>query len=146
MLDIMASLLFGALCALPLAHAHMQMINPSPFRDPHGKYQPMDWDILKPLNADGSNFACKGYHLNTEWHPTATYEPGGTYKMQLGGSATHGGGSCQLSMSFDGGSEFKVIKSIEGGCPEKKEYSFTIPRELGNGLKKTTTGLFAWTW
>jgi hypothetical protein len=64
--------------------------------------------------------------------------------MQLQGSATHGGGSCQLSMSFDGGMEFKVIKSMEGGCPNAKEYSFTVPPELGKGGKKT--GLFAWTW
>lgn len=67
--------------------------------------------------------------------------------MELKGGATHGGGSCQLSLSFDGGNEFKVIKSIIGGCPETKKYSFTIPSELEKSLKgKRTTGLFAWTW
>jgi hypothetical protein len=150
MLDIMVSLLlFGALSALPLSHAHMQMMKPSPFRDPHANRpnEPKDYDILKPLHADGSDFACKGYHLNTPWTPTATYEAGGTYQMQLQGSATHGGGSCQLSMSFDRGKEFKVIKSMEGGCPEQKQYDFTVPAELvkGSGGKKTT-GLLAWTW
>lgn len=149
MLDIMASIfLISALCVLPLAQAHMQMINPSPFRDPHSNRasEPKDYDILKPLHADGGDFACKGYHLNTKWTTTATYEAGRKYKMQLQGSATHGGGSCQLSMSFDGGSEFKVIKSIEGGCPMQKEYEFTVPPELGRSLKQRTTGLFAWTW
>ncbi|KAH6463274.1 hypothetical protein HBI57_058090 [Parastagonospora nodorum] len=138
--------LLGALSALPLTHAHMQMSNPSPFRDPHANRpnEPKDYNILNPLHADGSDFACKGYHLNTPWTTTATYEAGGTYKMQLTGSATHGGGSCQLSMSFDEGKEFRVIKSIEGGCPEKKEYSFTVPPELAKGGRKR--GLFAWTW
>jgi hypothetical protein len=147
MLDIMASrFLLGALSALPLTHAHMQMSNPSPLRDPHANRpnEPKDYNILQPLHADGSDFACKGYQWNTPWTTVATYEAGGTYKMQLQGSATHGGGSCQLSMSFDGGMEFKVIKSMEGGCPNAKEYSFTVPPELGKGGKKT--GLFAWTW
>jgi hypothetical protein len=149
MLDIMVSLLlFGALSALPLSQAHMQMMKPSPFRDPHANRpnEPKDYDILKPLHADGSDFACKGYHLNTPWTPTAEYEAGGTYQMQLEGSATHGGGSCQLSMSFDGGKEFKVIKSMEGGCPEKKQWDFTVPKELAQSSNKRTTGLLAWTW
>jgi hypothetical protein len=149
-LDTMAVLLIlGALSALPLTHAHMQLMNPSPLRDPHANRanEPKDYDILKPLNADGSNFACKGYHENTPWTTVATYEAGGTYPMQLEGSATHGGGSCQLSMSFDGGMEFKVIKSMEGGCPEQKNYTFTVPEQLGKGLKgKRAQGLFAWTW
>jgi hypothetical protein len=144
----MATLLF--LCAMcTTIQAHMQLLHPSPFRDPHANRanEPKDYDILKPLHADGSDFACKGYHLNTPWTPVATYEAGGTYKMQLGGSATHGGGSCQLSLSFDGGDEFRVIKSMEGGCPEQKEYNFTVPAELSTGVKGTkTTGLFAWTW
>ncbi|KAH7090777.1 hypothetical protein FB567DRAFT_299670 [Paraphoma chrysanthemicola] len=150
MLDIMALLyILGALSSFPLIHAHMQMINPSPFRDPHSNRQnePKDWNILNPLHADGSDFACKGYQWNTPWTPVATYEAGKTYNMELKGGATHGGGSCQLSMSFDRGVTFKVIKSIVGGCPDRKKYSFTIPKELGRGLgKRRTTGLFAWTW
>jgi hypothetical protein len=150
MLVIMALLFFlGAISALPLTHAHMQMMNPSPFRDPHANRpnEPKDYNILQPLRPDGSDFACKGYHWNTPWTTVATYEAGGTYHMQLEGSATHGGGSCQLSMSFDGGVEFKVIKSIEGGCPDQKNYTFKVPEELGKGLKgKKATGLFAWTW
>lgn len=150
MLDIMALLfILGALSTFPLTYAHMQMINPSPLRDPHSNRvkEPKDYNILTPLHADGSDFACKGYQWNTPWTTVATYEAGGTYRMELKGGATHGGGSCQLSMSFDGGIEFRVIKSMEGGCPEEKEYSFTVPEELGQGLgRKRATGLFAWTW
>ncbi|KAF2036165.1 hypothetical protein EK21DRAFT_52581 [Setomelanomma holmii] len=142
--------ILSALSAFPLIHAHMQMGNPSPFRDPHATNrpnEPKDYNILKPLKADGSDFSCKGYQWNTPWTTVATYEPGKTYQTELSGSATHGGGSCQLSFSFDGGINFKVIKSIEGGCPIAKQYNFTVPLELGKGLgNKRTTGLFAWTW
>ncbi|KAL5118934.1 hypothetical protein ACEQ8H_003063 [Pleosporales sp. CAS-2024a] len=139
-------IVLGALGAISFAQAHMQMSDPSPLRDPHANRpnEPKDYNILQPLHPDGSDFACKGYQWNTPWTTVATYEAGGTYTMSLLGSAMHGGGSCQLSMAFDGGMDFKVIKSIEGGCPEGREYNFTVPPELAKGGKKT--GLFAWTW
>jgi len=65
--------------------------------------------------------------------------------MELKGETTHGGGSCQFSMSFDKGVNFRVIKSIEGECPMQKRYSFTVPTELGGGSRRTT-GLFTWAW
>ncbi|EDU48967.1 conserved hypothetical protein [Pyrenophora tritici-repentis Pt-1C-BFP] len=66
----------GALSLLSTTLAHMQMSNPSPLRDPHANRlnEPKDYNILNPLNADGSNFACKGYQWNTPWTPVATYE------------------------------------------------------------------------
>ncbi|CAO2650846.1 Nn.00g091430.m01.CDS01 [Neocucurbitaria sp. VM-36] len=135
-----------ALSVLPLTLAHMQMIDPSPLRDPHSDRadEPKDYNILTPLNADGSNFACKGYQWNTPWTTVATYQAGGTYQMTLKGGATHGGGSCQLSLSCDGGLQFKVIKSIVGGCPLETQYDFTVPQELGQ--LDGATCLFAWTW
>jgi hypothetical protein len=146
MLNIMARLLIiSALSTLALAH--MQMLIPSPLRDPHANHanEPKDYNILQPLHADGSDFACKGWHLNTPWMTLATYEAGGTYDMMLKGSVTLGSYRCQLSMSFDGGSEFKVIQSMEGGCPIDRKYRFKLPEELGKG-KKRSTGVFAWTW
>ena len=136
----------GALSLLPSTLAHMQMLIPSPLRDPHSDRadEPKDWNILTPLHADGSDFACKGYQWNTPWTPVATYEAGGSYEMTLKGGATHGGGSCQMSLSCDGGIKFKVIKSIVGGCPLQKEYGFTIPREFSK--VSNATCLFAWTW
>ena len=64
--------------------------------------------------------------------------------MSIIGGTTHGGGSCQLSFSCDGGVNFKVAKSIIGGCPLQSQYEFTVPVELGR-LGRTTC-LFAWTW
>lgn len=137
------------LTAIPTTLGHMQMLIPSPLRDPtsNRKKEPKDYNILTPLHADGSDFACKGYQYNTPWTTVATYQPGETYQMKLKGGATHGGGSCQLSLSCDGGERFKVLKSIIGGCPEDMEYDFTIPVELEDALGgMKTTCLFAWTW
>jgi hypothetical protein len=138
--------LLSTLFFLPTTLAHMQITSPSPFRDPHANRvnEPKDYDILNPLHSDGSNFACKGYHLNTAWTSVATYEAGRTYSMTLSGSATHSGGSCQISFSCDGGENFKVVKSIIGGCPLQKKYDFTVPVEFGS--VGGATCLFAWTW
>tara|TARA_R110002003_G_scaffold288_15_gene18464 strand:- start:20527 stop:21609 length:1083 start_codon:yes stop_codon:yes gene_type:complete len=69
--------------------------------------------------------------------------------LELSGSAVHGGGSCQLSVSLDTepttNSVFKVIKSMEGGCPgvdtQAKSYDFVLPSSIPNG-----NATFSWTW
>ena len=52
------------------------------------------------------------------------------------------GGSCQISLSYDNGANFRVIHSIIGGCPLTPSYSFTVPKDAPNGNKV----LLAWTW
>ncbi|KAF1978212.1 putative endoglucanase, partial [Bimuria novae-zelandiae CBS 107.79] len=134
-----------AICTLPLlaSATHMQMIVPSPLRDPHSNRtaEPKDYNILTPLHADGSDFACKLYQSNTPLTSVATYEAGKTYPLRLKGGATHGGGSCQVSLSCDY-ERFKVIKSMEGGCPEQKEWEFRVPEEVETREKC----LLAWSW
>jgi len=52
----------------------------------------------------------------------------------------HGGGSCQASISEDGGKTFRVVKSYVGGCPEVgKVFEFVVPKETKSGVV-----LFAW--
>src|ERR1700712_1122557 len=82
-----------------------------------------------------------------------TMKVGETQTLSFTGSATHGGGSCQLSITLDKiptkDSKFKVVYSIEGGCPQGQtaensppsEFPFTIPKEVPNG-----EATFAWTW
>lgn len=135
------------LCTLsilvPGAYPHMQMQTPSPLRDPNSNRvaEAKDYNILTPLKSDGSDFACKGYQWNTPLDSVAKYTAGETYPLVLKGGATHGGGSCQVSLSCDNGIHFKVLKSIIGGCPVKKEYEFTIPQYAESGQC-----LLAWTW
>ncbi|CRG91584.1 hypothetical protein PISL3812_08634 [Talaromyces islandicus] len=124
------------------ASAHMQMSNPYPIRSPLNPDggDNKDYSYTSPLDASGANFPCKGYQ-NDAFKSVATYEAGQQYSMSLEGSATHGGGSCQLSLSYDTGKSFTVIESIEGGCPLTSKYSFTIPSDAPSGQ-----ALFAWSW
>jgi hypothetical protein len=132
------------------ASAHMKMSKPVPFANA----------ILDngPLHGDGSDFPCKMIFDTTT--PATSMALGSTQPLQFIGGATHGGGSCQVSITYDNppnkNSIFKVIHSIEGGCPVRNAagniggdasapdpdtYSFTIPTNLPSG--KAT---LAWTW
>ncbi|EEQ83434.1 DNA-directed RNA polymerase [Blastomyces dermatitidis ER-3] len=137
-----------SICLLPAlaasAFAHMEMRQPYPFRS---KFNPangpgdIDYSNTSPLAANGANFPCKGYHQGPSTGSTATYNAGGTYTLNLAGSATHGGGSCQISLSYNNGATWKVIKSIMGGCPLTSSYSFQIPSNAPSG-----NVLLAWSW
>lgn len=80
-----------------------------------------------------------------------------TLKFQ--GGATHGGGSCQISLTTDDkptkDSTWKVIHSIIGGCPngaagnangsptfdQNPTFEFSIPKDVPDGRYT-----LAWTW
>ncbi|PGH30809.1 hypothetical protein GX50_06437 [[Emmonsia] crescens] len=124
------------------AFAHIEMSQPAPFRSRFGGGgSQVDYSMTSPLLADGSDFPCKGYHHDGTSKSSATYKAGGAGQIKLEGTATHGGGSCQLSLSYDQGKTFRVIKSIIGGCPLDKQYGFTIPSFAPSG-----EAIFAWTW
>lgn len=136
-----------ALLAAP-AMAHTAMTDPPPFRSAKNTNVPqdkIDYSLTSPLKPDGSDFPCKGYHSDfgtPAGAPTATYAPGGKYSISLAG-ANHGGGSCQLSLSYDKGSSWEVIKSIMGNCPAGTEdkIDFEMPADV-----KTGAAIFSWTW
>jgi hypothetical protein len=138
-----AALLF-CYALLPFTSAHMEMSEPLPMRsrlDPLNTGSQVDYDLKSPLNAGGSNYPCHGYQNDRPIRTTATYTAGKTYQMSIAGTVTHGGGSCQLSLSYDNGATFKVIKSMIGGCPLTQQYDFTVPPYSPSGI-----ALFAWTW
>ncbi|KAG4442706.1 hypothetical protein IFR05_001813 [Cadophora sp. M221] len=114
-----------------------------------------------PMNKDGSNWPCKG---EKDFDPKGVmnvWELGSTQYLQAMGGASHGGGSCQISFTWDEkpwiGSEWRVIHSIHGGCPIRNLtetnygvsgttilpsiYNFTVPEWLPVGA-----GVMAWTW
>jgi hypothetical protein len=132
------------------ANAHMKMGKPVPYANSQ-----LD---NAPLNGDGSNFPCKMLFDTTT--PATSMTLGSTQPLEFIGGATHGGGSCQVSITYDNpptkNSVFKVIHSIQGGCPVRNSagnvgsvagapgpdaYTFTIPTSLPTG--KAT---LAWTW
>jgi hypothetical protein len=133
-------------------NAHMIMKTPTPY----GK-STLD---NSPLLADGSDFPCK--------QRTGVYDAEGAENiMTIGepqtlsftGSAVHGGGSCQVSLTTDlqpsASTEWMVIKSIEGGCPSNVTgnlpadangdgaavFDFTIPDGIAPG-----SYTIAWSW
>lgn len=133
------------LSSVPLASAHIEMVNPYAIRSKNNPANTAnglaDYNMKSPLLADGSNFPCKGYQNDRPIAPVATYSAGSNYTLQLEGSATHNGGSCQLSLSYDNGKTFRVIKSMIGGCPLTLTYGFQIPAFAPSG-----SALLAWTW
>ncbi|TRM65078.1 hypothetical protein BD626DRAFT_490835 [Schizophyllum amplum] len=125
--------------------AHMMMTDPPPLRSQYNEYSTnADYDMTSPLASDGSNYPCKGYLDDTDGkEAVATWKAGSSQSVTLEGSATHGGGSCQLSISEDDGASFKVIKSFEGGCPTEgpDTLNVDVPSDVSSG-----TRVLAWTW
>ncbi|UKZ72588.1 hypothetical protein TrVFT333_000220 [Trichoderma virens FT-333] len=149
----MFSKLFTITALASAASAHITMTNPVPYG--------LSSLNNSPLDLSGSDFPCKQrpgvYDLQGA---SNVYAQGSTQKLSFAGTAVHGGGSCQVSVTTDAqpdkNSVWKVIKSIEGGCPAKDQvgnmgdsasavdpytYDFTIPKELETG-----NYTLAWTW
>lgn len=131
------------------ALAHMQMTYPAPFRSKSNSFVPetsIDYSMTTPLLATGANYPCKGYQVDmgtAMGAATAGWTQGGSYNFTVEGTAIHGGGSCQASLSYDGGNTFKVIKSWIGNCPVEGSgnFDFAVPSDAPSG-----DAVFAWTW
>ncbi|KAJ5651563.1 uncharacterized protein N7484_005286 [Penicillium longicatenatum] len=137
---------------LRVVSGHLIMMSPEPYSNTTLNNS--------PLASNGSDFPCK---LRDDAFAAPAkeniYEVGVSNTMRFMGSATHGGGSCQLSLTEDLApskeSIWKVIRSYEGGCPKNVggnlagdansdndiQLDFTIPENIASG--KYT---LAWTW
>lgn len=139
-----------------LATTHVVEEYPPPFRF-------LEYGPTNPIDPTGSNFPCKvpeGSHLQLDGEPTVM-AIGEEQYVSFSGKAVHGGGSCQLALSgpvSDGFEKYdlatakwKVIHSIEGGCParhqpgnldgpNKDKYPFKIPEGIEPG-----NHIFSWT-
>lgn len=118
------------------------MSNPYPLRSPLNKdgSGQKDYSYTNPLSTDGSDYPCKGY-AKDEFKSVADYSPGQEYDLELQGSATHNGGSCQIGLSYDQGKTFRVIHTMLGECPQAKKYKFKIPQDAKSG-----EALLSWSW
>jgi hypothetical protein len=121
--------------------------------------QPPQWSGVpasSPLAADGSDFPCQAATPNPT--PVATYTAGGTGMLGVEGSATHGGGSGQMVITYDfpptKNSVWRVMQSWEGDHPVKcagnfpadptmphPPIPFAIPKQL-----KAGRAVIAWNW
>jgi hypothetical protein len=101
---------------LSITNAHMYIEEPKPIAGNA---------VKDPLEPSGSNFPCHGATLPSTGGQKIS--AGGSFPLQLaldGGAntAVHGGGSCQLSITYEtdpvklkSPNAWKVIYSIEGG-------------------------------
>jgi hypothetical protein len=141
--------ILSALAFASSVSAHMAPQSPAPFRASYNKaavQNTIDYSITSPLNADGSNFPCKGYQsdMGTAGGASqATWPQGSAQQWTISGGAVHGGGSCQIALSYDKGTSFKVIHSYIGSCPlsSGQAFDFTVPADAPTG-----DAMFAWTW
>ncbi|KAG5998683.1 hypothetical protein E4U43_002383 [Claviceps pusilla] len=128
-----------------LTTAHIEMTYPAPFRSKYNRYSTdIDDKITDPLESDGLDFPCKGYHAlmdKPQGRSVATWQLGQTYTVSLEGHNSYKIGSCQLSLSYNKGRNWTAIQSYIGGCPLKPHWQFTLPADASTGH-----ALFAWTW
>lgn len=114
-----------------------------------------------PLAHDGSNFPCKA--TSNAGAFVTNMAIGQVQTLSFNGTAVHGGGSCQVSLTSDNpatkDSKWMVIHSIEGGCPARNTagnlpegadpdttadpdtYKYSIPEGVAPGAYT-----LAWTW
>ncbi|KAJ6134749.1 CAZyme family AA11 [Penicillium sp. IBT 18751x] len=138
--------------ALQAVNGHLMMKSPEPYCNKTLNNS--------PLAGDGSDFPCK-LRANSFLAPSTEtiYQIGVVNTMTFEGSATHGGGSCQLSLTEDlmpsKESKWKVIKSYEGGCPANVGTNLAGSATADNGLQlefaipeNIPPGKYtlAWTW
>ncbi|CAK4034606.1 Hypothetical predicted protein [Lecanosticta acicola] len=139
--------ILSLLCALSLGH--MKLNHPVPFGGSTLSLSPLA--NVKP-GTQGSDFPCQQrpgvYHID-EMNDMKVGEP---QLLNLTGTASHGGGTCLISVSLDlepdYKSTWKVIQIFEGGCPTESNgntgthpFAFTIPEKFPNGR-----ATLSWTW
>ncbi|KAF2145652.1 lytic polysaccharide monooxygenase [Aplosporella prunicola CBS 121167] len=131
--------IFGALASI--ANGHMILNTPHPYGPETLNNSPL---------ASFAEFPCKqrqGVYAASKGENK--FSVGDSQSLTFTGSAVHGGGSCQVSISMDkeptASSTFKVIHSIVGGCPgvgsSPSDFKFSVPKGFPNG-----EFALAWTW
>lgn len=147
-----------------VANGHMVMKSPQPFTfttdsSSESNAGQTNSAVNRPLSATGSDFPCR--YVAGSWDgPVNSFALGSSQTLSLTGSAVHGGGSCQLSITYDTeptkSSVWKVIHTVQGGCPARNTagnlgddaslsdpftYDYTIPDNIPTG-----NATIAWSW
>lgn len=107
----------GALAIVTASQAHMIMNTPTPYG--------LSTLQTSPLNGEGYNFPCQSGSRANAFDADGASNPmtvGQDNDVKFTGTAVHGGGSCQLSVTYDypppaDPSKWKVIHSYIGSCP-----------------------------
>lgn len=124
MLALIAALNAASLAILVSGNAHMS--KPSAFLAPESQvpWDQKDYHIDNPLFLNGTNYPCKGYHHSDAVAVSETLKAGEENKLEIDVGDSLGGGTCELSLSYDNGFSFRVFKRFIGGCPVS-DYQWT---------------------
>ncbi|KAH0348557.1 hypothetical protein KCU83_g6103, partial [Aureobasidium melanogenum] len=130
-------LLGSALALIAKSNAHVVMNTPTPY----------GFSTLQtsPLNGEGYNFPCQSGSRTNAFDATGVYNPmkvGQDNDLKFTGTAVHGGGSCQLSVTYEypppaDKSKWKVIHSYIGSCPANAQGNIA---ETGSDVDGRPTG------
>ncbi|KAK6513235.1 hypothetical protein TWF506_009395 [Arthrobotrys conoides] len=135
------------LATLRTVSGHAAIIDPKPINFLE------DTNYNAPLARGFGNFPCKGHHKDATFQEAASWKAGEMASFTIkppGSIAAHSGGSCQASISHDGGKTFEVLHSFIGDCPRgavdnvagpNQRFDFKIPEDEPAG-----EAIFAWTW
>jgi hypothetical protein len=124
-----------------MVSAHMEMKYPAPRRS---KFltgaSPIDYDMVSPLNADGSNFPCKRYPKGPL---RTTLTAGSTLRVEMSGSTFHQGGHCQFSISYNE-RDYVVLQTFMKNCFVGTGLFFDVP--IPASTPACESCIFAWSW
>ena len=127
------------------ASAHLIMQKPVPFGVDSLDNSPLE-------DAFPGNYPCKQRSGVYDISTMNFMNVGDPQELSFEGSASHGGGTCQIAVSLDTepspNSTFKIIQVFEGGCPVSSDgntgthpFTFSIPEGFPNGVST-----LAWYW
>lgn len=163
-MSIMIRSVFTVLLLSASVLAHMALTFPVPFRSPQNPFAldaTKDYTMTAPLSG-AAQFPCKGYQSDlgsAAGTSVVTWTQGSSVNFTLGGSAVHGGGSCQAALSSDSGKTWYVIHTYQGGCPlAVSNQSLSLPKHMLTSMQAgsfdlqipadapTGPALFGWLW
>lgn len=142
---------------------HMEILNPCPRYSSKCKTQPalppgqaIDYNLKSPIGSYPEILLPLCHHTVPWPTPTETWVPGQqvTIPFNPTGGATHSGGHCEFSLSYDGGKTYVVVHQELRYCFYSKpptssnnqghvrSYTFTLPKDLPG----TDHAVFAWSW
>lgn len=112
-----AALVVTTMVALVYSNAHM--VKPMAFLAPESEipWDRRDYDIDDSLFLNGTNYPCKGYQHSPLAQVSEILKAGESNTLEITVGASHDGGTCELSLSYDNGITFRVFKRFIGGCP-----------------------------
>ncbi|ORX66639.1 hypothetical protein DL89DRAFT_65774 [Linderina pennispora] len=157
-------LLKSATALLTLATAvlgHMEITYPCPRYSPRCATRPtlppgqsFDYNLNVPAGSNG-NINSPICHHDTPWpQANEVWTAGETVSVKFNaGGATHSGGHCEFSVSYDGGQTFVVLYQrlrycfftsapSQGGTDSVRTYTFNLPATLPGAPRVT----FLWSW